>query len=427
MEQNQTNKLHNHVLIVGGGSDLMPRLRDVDKRVKTSVICRASVKQFVHKMEDNQAVIVLNDNSDVETWVKHAKSLHSINPIDAVVSFAEIDQDKAAAISEALKSNFYSTSTIEWVHDKSKMRRRLKDTFAEGLPSELVYSAEEVIKFGENAGYPLILKPSKGRASAGISIVTNPSEAEQAFKSTKNVVVPRLEASPTLVEPYLEGKEFSVEALSESGEHIILAIVEKYKDEESKVEIGHCLPARLSKEEKEQIEKHVSKVLDSLDISFGITHTELILTSQGPHIIETHVRAAGDEIPELIKDSLGLDPLDYVVKQAAGLPILEEIKLKLQDAKTNQKSTAIWFASVNIKGKIKSVKGLDEAKQVSGVSEVFQLLDNGSEISPLSSSYSRIAFSRSVANSQKEALEIAQKSIDKLKIELEVGSSNLNE
>jgi biotin carboxylase len=420
MNKDQVSK--RHVLIVGGGSDLMPRLRAVSPNIKTSVICRTSVLPFVHKIEDNQAVLVLPDHSPVDLWVQHAKKMHSVHPFDTVTSFAEIDQDKASAIAEALGLNYHSSKTIAWVHDKYLMRQRLKEAGIEDIPSAFVENPGEIRDFVEQWGYPVVLKPSRGRASTGISVIHSPEDIEKAFRYSKTASAPRLESSPLIVEPYLLGKEFSVEALSDQGEHIVLAIVEKYKDPVSKVEIGHVLPAPLSPEIEKQIEQYVANVLDALGIRFGITHTELIVTQDGPRIVETHVRPAGDEIPYLIHDSLGIDPLQYLVEQVAGMPIAERLRNHLRMAKAKQKSAAIWYAHVDIKGTLLEVGGIEEVKKAEGVREFFQLLKEGTQIDGLSSSYSRIAFVRTLADHPAEALRLARKAVELLEFRFSVRS-----
>lgn len=422
--QSSGKVLHRHVLIVGGGSDLMPRLRSVDPNLHTSVICRASVLKFVYEIECNRTVIVLNDDTPVELWVQHARNLHEVDPIDAVVSFAEIDQDKAAAISEHLGLGYHSPSTISWVHDKLLMRQRLRAAGVEEINNALVYSPDDVLIYGEQWGYPLILKPSKGRASTGISVVHTPKDVITAFNRSSTATAPRLEPSPLIVEPLLQGREYSVETLSEDGQHIILAIVEKYKDDVSKVEVGHLVPAPLSPEIAEQIEDYVARVLDALDIRFGITHTELMVTADGPRIIETHVRPAGDEIPSLIHDSLGVDPLQYFVEQAAGLPIADRLRAHLAKAKPHQRAAAIWYAHTNVQGTLVEINGVEDTKAAPGVQEFLLLLKEGAHLTGLSSSYSRIAFVRTVAAQPEEALQLAQDAIARLDFRISIRSSN---
>ncbi|AHH95398.1 hypothetical protein BC739_004449 [Kutzneria viridogrisea] len=49
---------------------------------------------------------------------------------------------------------------------------------------------------------------------------------------------------PPLVERYITGAEFSVEAVTHAGTHHVVAVTEKLTTEVSRVEIGHVVPAR---------------------------------------------------------------------------------------------------------------------------------------------------------------------------------------
>ncbi|TKI60055.1 ATP-grasp domain-containing protein [Lysinibacillus mangiferihumi] len=407
-----------HVLIIGGGSDLVPMLRNVDKNIRTSVFCRPSILNFVYEIEKNNTVLIIKEEASIQEWIEYARSLHKVDPFDSVVSFAEIDQDKAAAISESLGLNYHSVSTVEWVHNKFQMRNRLRMTGVEDIPNKLVIYAEEINEFGNKYGYPLIVKPSKGRASVGVSIIQESEEIFEKMDYSIKSKIPRLEQSSLIVEPYLKGKEYSVEAISENGQHLILAIVEKYKHELNKVEIGHMVPAELDLNTYKEIENHIIKVLDALEIKFGVTHTEIMLTDKGPRVIETHVRLAGDDIPLLIKDSLGVDMMKYIVEQAAGYSIYDRLKQEIEKGKKTQKGAAIWFINTELEGKLCGIENIDQITKTVGVVEFIPSYEIGMYLEGLKSSYSRLGSIRTTAETPVKAINLAKDLADKVKISI---------
>lgn len=89
-------------LVVGSGSALQPRLRRVAPDVQTVVLCRASALGLVFGVDENQAVVVLNDNAPLCRWVSAARRIHQEWDVQAVASSSEIDQDKAAHVAAAL-------------------------------------------------------------------------------------------------------------------------------------------------------------------------------------------------------------------------------------------------------------------------------------------------------------------------------------
>lgn len=418
-------RMRRHILIVGGGSDLQPRLRSTTGGVRTSVICRTSVLPWVYQLEENAAVLALPEDVPVERWVALSRALHAIDPFDGVTSLTETDQDKAAAIAEAIGLSYHSRATISWVHNKFLMRQRLSECGVEDIPNALALTPDDVLACGTAWGYPLILKPSRGRGSMGISVVESPADIPTLFARSTSASAPRVESSLLIVEPFLTGKEISIEALADDGVIIPVAIVEKYKDSQTKVELGHVVPANLDPTLEEQICGHLRRVFEALQIRVGISHTEMILTANGPRIVETHVRRAGDEIPTLIYDAFGIDIIEYMLEQVAGLPIAARLKAHLAKACQSPKAAAIWFTHVDARGELLEVQGVEEAKANPGVQELHLLLKPGSQLNGLMSSHSRVTSIRTVADSKEEALCRAQEASKRLSFDLRVTDRGL--
>jgi formate-dependent phosphoribosylglycinamide formyltransferase (GAR transformylase) len=410
---NSKNELKKHILIVGA-SNLIAKLREIDSSIKTSVICRTSELQYLDNIKENQAVIIIQDHAPIEQWVEYAKKINEVDPFGSVISFVEIDQDKASAISEELNLNYHCSSTVSWILDKHLMRNRLKEIGVNTIQSKLIHSIEDIREFTNEFGFPVILKPSKGRSCTGIKVINNDTEIDEAYFLSETSYSPRYETSTLMLEPLLNGKEYSVETLTENGNHIILSILEKHIDHVSRVPIGHSLPAQITQEVENQIKSYLEEVLSALNIQFGMTHTELIITSEGPEIIEVHVCPAEDHIPELIHDSLGIDSLQYHVEQIVGLPIAERLKEDLIQAKSNQKGSAIWYSHINFEGTLTSIRNTEDVASSEGVQEFKLLINENTEVSRLMSSCSRIAYVRTLDENPIHALELAKAALKKL-------------
>lgn len=259
------------ILVIGGGSAAQPKLRANTRGVATAVLCRASVLGWVHELEGNELVVVLNDNSSLEAWLAAACAIYKDWKFDRIASLAEIDQDKAALIAEDLGLPLHTPQTVANTHDKLAMRRALEQARVGAIPFRQIESESELADFFQEVGPPLIVKPSKGRASAGISVVTTTDEISSAYKETVNASAPRLEKSLPIAERLIEGPEFSIETVSHEGEHFVLGITEKFKDDRTKVELGHVIPARISSSESELLASHVRNCLTALGVRNGVT------------------------------------------------------------------------------------------------------------------------------------------------------------
>jgi biotin carboxylase len=405
-------------LVVGSGSELQPRLRRMAPDVETVVLCRASALGLVHGVEDNRAVIVLRDNAPVSRWVSAARHIHEEWDVQAVVSFSEIDQDKAAHVAAALGLPGHSIETVLRVHDKARMRARLADAGLERVPFRTAPSLADLEGFYDEVGPPLIVKPNRGRASVGISVVRTRDDLAEAYRRTRDARAPRLDPSVPLAERYVPGAEYSVEALTHNGVHHMFAVTEKFTDPASKVELGHVVPARLPREDEQRVIEHVRDALTALGVRFGITHTEVILGTDGPLIVETHLRGAGDEIIHLVQDATGEDMLDLFLRQTVGIDIgaLPALRSR-RDGPHYQASGAIRYLATDVPGTLRRIDGWAEVSGLPGVRDARQLVADGSTLDGLHSSRSRLGYARVQAADADSAVALAEAAVGKLLID----------
>ena len=166
--------------------------------------------------------------------------------------------------------------------------------------------------------YPLIVKPTDRSGSRGIRKVTDPAELPAAVRFARE---PSFEKK-VLVEEFAEGREYSVEYLSWRGEHRFLAVTEKFTTGAPLfVETGHLQPPRhMDSATLAKIQALVPRVLDSLGVKYGASHTELKVDEKGDiRLIECGARMGGDCIgSDLVPLSTGVDFVRGVIDVACG-------------------------------------------------------------------------------------------------------------
>jgi biotin carboxylase len=177
--------------------------------------------------------------------------------------------------------------------------------------------------------------------------------------------------------------------------------------------------ADLTSNQQEDVRAYVERVLEALDVEFGATHTEIVMSAAGPRVIETHVRMGGDEIPALTFDATGVDLAEFVVMQTVGEKVLPDIRAVLAEDRPSRCS-AIWFVAAPAAGMLADVSGLDEARNATGVTEVELLVRPGSTIGALKSSDSRVAYVRAVGETTDVAVAAARKAAAHLEFQLRV-------
>ena len=198
--------------------------------------------------------------------------------------------------------------------------------------------------------FPLIVKPTDRSGSRGITKVYSKEELNSAISHAKLVGFEK----KVLVEEFADGDEYSVECISFEGAHTLLAITQKFTTGEPHfVENGHLEPAQIDMQVHEKIKNIVFHALDSLCITYGASHSELKISSEGDiKIIEIGGRMGGDCIgSSLVQLSTGID----FVKQVILISMGETPDLKSKDQK--------YYAAVRFVMQKDDLKVLDDLKK----------------------------------------------------------------
>lgn len=401
-----------HVLVFGVGYDIPARMRafgeTAGQKVTTSVICWPEHLAKTDDIEEHSRIVVLGPEASDEEWIAMARSIDAVDPVTRIGSFYDDCRPQAALVAQALGLDTHTPEIVELVMNKYAMRQRLAETGVEATASAVVESPAQLHSFAEAHGYPCVVKPLTGAASKGVSVVAGAAEAEAALERASGTG-PDARAT---VEEFLAGAQYSVEAFSERGEHVVVTITRKYSDPVSLVELGHVMPAPLKPEETEAVTRHVVATLDALGVEFGPTHTEVILTERGPRVIETHLRTGGDELWNMVTDATGVDLIESQLQQILGEKVLPGIRATLDDPDRAGRSEAIWFAGAPAQGTLVEVSGADAERPDAVTLNV--LGTPGAELNGLQNSFSRLAWARAHADTAEEAVALAQEAIDGL-------------
>ncbi len=398
-----------HVLVVGPGRDFPSRLRAAQPGTRTTVICQVDYLHKIREPAECVRVIGVAPDAPDEEWVELAAAAHKRDPFTRIGSFGERNQDRYAAIGAGLGLFAHSPDTVRLVHDKAAMRERLRAAGLDTTACGRVSSAVDLRTFVEQLDRRCVVKPISSSGSAGVTQVGPESDLDHAFVRASGGYL-GLGSTGVLVEEFIPGAQFSVEAFSEAGEHEIVTVTRKYSDPSSFVELGHVAPAGLAPQERATVVQFVGHVLAALGIEFGPTHTEVILGPAGPRLIETHVRMGGDQIPQLALDATGVDIDDCTARQTLGDTVLPGIRTTLTGQR-EARSAAIWFASLSGTGLLQDVAGVESANAIPGVTEVGVLARIGAEVGGLETSESRVAFARATAETADAAVATAQEAV----------------
>ncbi|MFG2717348.1 ATP-grasp domain-containing protein [Streptomyces sp. NPDC048416] len=238
-----------------------------------------------------------------------------------VTGFLDSTLPVVARLAEEFGLPGCSPDTLKSLTDKAWARERFAESGVPGPRFRTLPAALPAADRGEavaGLAHPLILKPVDSSAGRGVVRAGGPAELDAAWETAARFT----KTGTLLAEEELIGEEISVETVTVAGRTVVLACTEKLSTRgEVFVELGQASPARLPASLDAEVRAVAAAALKAVGFDHGIAHTEMILTAEGPRIIEVNPRPAGDCILDLIRLTTGVDVYDIAADLALGVPV----------------------------------------------------------------------------------------------------------
>jgi hypothetical protein len=154
---------------------------------------------------------------------------------------------------------------------------------------------EEVATFAATESFPLVVKPTESAGSDGVKVCRSIEEAEAHFNLLMTSQRQLGSASPAvLVQEFLKGSEYIVDHVSLDGIHKTMMIW-AYDKRPANGSDFVCYGAKPVDDPylSQILITYTRKVLDALKIKHGPTHGEVIMTDDGPCLVEMNCRCCG--------------------------------------------------------------------------------------------------------------------------------------
>ena len=263
-----------------------------------NILLSSMVGLYNKTVDISDMTITLNELDDIE---KVVKNLITEFDVVAVTSFTDTNDAvlRAAQLNERyISENVFATSNaVRTLHDKFATRKMLDKLGMRNVKYDLVDTQEKAEEFFDEYG-KMVLKPFDGQASKGVKIITERKQISAYIDKWKD--------NTFIAETVLDGKEYSVESITVNKKTYIVGVTEKLKIEENDmghnplVEKGHVFPAVIDNKILMEIQKYITMIFDNLDVMNIVGHSEIIITKEGPVLVESHIRCGGDCIPEIV-------------------------------------------------------------------------------------------------------------------------------
>jgi predicted ATP-grasp superfamily ATP-dependent carboligase len=242
--------------------------------------------------------------------------------VKAVVAGSEPGVELAEQLQAAMgfaERNSVRTSMLR--RDKYPMQEALRKTNLRAIKQTFAMSSEEVFDWMTEANmeFPLILKPAMGAGTEGVRKCNSAEDVIDAFEvecASGKVNICGLQNSGLIAQEFLRGTEYVVDSIScGKGQHAVVAMFKYQKMEDLTYEYTKLIES--SGEVQDSLRAYIFKVLDAVGLHFGPSHAEVIVTKDGPCLVEVGARMHGASGPAVMHDATGVGIHELV----AGLTI----------------------------------------------------------------------------------------------------------
>ena len=293
-----------------------------------------------------------------------------------------------------------SRDTAVRATDKGEMIRAFEAAGAEHPWFFIAKDREAFKEILPSVTYPCVMKPTDSSGSRGVVLAHDREELVREYGYTLS----SSRGGAVILEEYMRGPEFSVEVMVTGGEPHVLQVTDKLTTGAPHfVEMGHSQPSGQSPENLEKIRDLARRAVKAVGIGRGPAHVEIILTEDGPKMVELGARMGGDCITtHLVPLSTGIDMIHATIDMALG---------KEPDIapKWNKGAAIRYFRTEP--GVLRSIEGTDEARAIDGVKEISFVKKPGEQVGEIGSSGDRIGFVIAQADTAEKAVAVCEEAM----------------
>jgi len=280
---------------------------------------------------------------------------------EAGVDMADALSEKMGLLTNGTKGAFVNR------RDKKVQQELVRDAGMRAVRQAAGSKFEEVEEFLRSEKFPVVLKPTDSAGSDGVKLCQTFEEAKEHFEHLLTVeAVNGGYNTEILCQEFLRGKEYVIDQVSRDGVHktMMVWVYDKRPTNGSQFVYFGMLPIDPESEEAKMLIPYTRGVLDALGMIHGPSHGEVIITADGPCLVEMNCRAHGAD-GTWSPLARALTGGKYCQIEATADAYLEKDQFdllpSLPPSPLQAHGLAVYFCSFS-KGTIKSTPGYDIIK-----------------------------------------------------------------
>lgn len=384
-----------------------------------SAVCAGEADEFV-----------CIDLKDTARLIDYARYLQQNGGLDAVFTAATDFSAAVAAIAAACGLRGHTLEAALNATDKVRMRECFRKAgvpspaFIELTAADLAAPADALerlaVLLGELAGrFPLVVKPVDNMGARGCSLVKDISGLREAAATA----VRYSRSGRVIVEEYIEGSEFSIEGLIFGRRLYVTALADRHIFFPPYfIEMGHTIPSDCPQEIADEVISVFERGVHALGLTDGAVKGDILVRGGKAFVGEIAARLSGGYMSGwTVPYSSGLDITAAALTLAlGGSPRLHTCGKDhfVVPLKQNCPFVSAERAWISIPGQAATVSGLEAARAVPFVKDVFPRAGAGDTVVFPQNNVEKCGNVLSAAPSRLEAVQASETACRKIVLRL---------
>jgi ATP-grasp domain/L-amino acid ligase C-terminal domain 2/ATP-grasp N-terminal domain len=310
-----------------------------------------------------------------------------VRRIDGVLAVGDRPTVIAARVAQALGLAGHSPDAASVARHKLRTRERLRDA---GLPVPWFFPVAvshqpSAIDFArEPLSYPCVVKPVALSGSRGVIRADDPASFAIAFERLRallrspDVRAERNEAHDTaLVEGFIPGREYAVEALLHHGALRVLAIFDKPEPLDGPFfeETIYVTPSSAPADVQEQIVQAIASAAAAIGLHHGPVHAECRVNLEGVFVLEVAARPIGGLCASALRFESAITNQSAINTLQPAIS-LEELLLRHalgeapDDWRRESDASGVMMIPIPRCGILRGVNGVDAARAIPNIVDI---------------------------------------------------------
>lgn len=319
------------------------------------------------------------DATDGDALVALARELDQRHGLAGAWGSGDFALESVARIAQATGTPGNRPDVVRLALDKDAATRLWRERGVATSRGRLVRNRTELELAGKSLGWPVVVKPIGASGSVGVRVARNRKEAARAFEIALGATEDAT-GGGVLVETQLRGRHLDVNAFFRDGAFRPAGILDRHFSAEPHcVPVWGAQPSTASPEEERAVYELVEAGARALGILDGPLKADVVLTADGPALLEMAPRFHGDVSSAWVSRlAYGKSPIQawFATLAGAGGPF--------DEMPPRAERVAGWMALLPEQpGVLQGFEGVERARRAPGIAEVLLLRGPGHTIETL--------------------------------------------